>query len=104
MGIGNRWQGTYRMVPDSLWQHPDLAPTDSVVWCALCLVARDRGQLESSNRGLAAAARVSPATFKRSLARLAATGFVRVEGETTRRVLHLCPDAVVSAYTLRIAN
>jgi hypothetical protein len=92
------------MVPDSLWQHPDLVATDSVVWCALCLVARDREQVESSNRSLAAAARVSLPTFKRSLARLASTGFIEIEGETTRRKLHLRPDAVETLYTLQIAN
>jgi hypothetical protein len=104
MNVGKRWEGTFRMVPDSLWQHPDLELIDLKVWCALMLHARDRAEIASTNASIAASVRASLPTLKRSLSRLAATGFVRPEGETTKRILHLCPDAIVVAYTLRIAN
>lgn len=92
------------MVPDGLWQSPDLIPIDTIVWCALCQIARDRPDVESSNRTIARTAGTSLATLKRSLSRLAGVGFVRSEGGTTNRVLHLCPDAIEVVYTLRIAN
>lgn len=92
------------MVPDALWLHPDLQPVDVKVWLALMLHARDQESIGSSNASLAKTACVSGSTLKRSLARLTATGFVRPEGETHQRTLHLCPDAVESYFTLRVAN
>lgn len=100
MSIGN-WQGTFRMIPDGLWQHPECEPIDLVVWCALMLHARDTGQTTSTNASLAASAETSLATLKRSLSRLARMGFVAMEGEGTRRVIHIRPDAHVVTYTLR---
>ena len=102
MGNIGRTRGKFRMVPDSLWM--TAKPTDVVVWCALCQIARDRPDVESSNGAIARNAGISLATLKRSLSRLAELGFVRPEGETTKRVIHLCPDALEPAYTLRIAN
>ena len=90
------------MIPDALWMHPDLLPIDSVLWCALCQHARDRPDVVSTNQSLAAALKVSDRTVKRSLSRLVAVGFVQSEGETSKRVLHLCPDAVEPIYSLRL--
>jgi DNA-binding IclR family transcriptional regulator len=92
------------MVPDALWQHPDLELIDLKVWCALSLHARDQAETTTTNASLARTVGASGRTVKRSLSRLASTGFVRPEGETSKRVLHLCPDALEVAYTLRIAN
>jgi hypothetical protein len=100
----NRLRGTFRMVPDALWQSPDLIPIDTIVWCALCQHARDRPTIASNNRGLAVTAGTSVATIKRSLSRLTVAGFVQPQGDTSSRVIHLCPDAVEAIYTLRIAN
>ncbi len=97
-------RGNFRMIPDALWQHPDIMPLDLKTWCALMLHARDRPSIASTNASVANSVGISVPTLKRSLARLSATGFVRPEGETSRRVLHLCPDALAVAYTLRIAN
>lgn len=102
-GIGRK-RGLFRMVPDALWQNKQLLPVDTIVWCALCQIARDRPDVESSNNAIARNAGTSLATLKRSLSRLAELGFVRPEGETSKRVIHLCPDAIEPAYTLRIAN
>jgi len=104
MNIGNRWAGTFRMIPDSLWQHRDIQLIDLKVWCALLLHARDAHSIASNNASLAATADTSVRTLIRSLNRLATIGFVRPEGETSNRVLHLCPDAVEVVYSLRIAN
>lgn len=92
------------MVPDGLWMHESIKATDVVVWCALCQHARDCPDVASTNASLAKTASISLATLKRSLSRLAEIGFIRPEGETTKRVIHLCPDAVEPVYTLRIAN
>lgn len=92
------------MVPDALWQHADATPLDIKVWCALLLHAKESAHIASSNASLAESAQISVPTLKRSLARLATTGFVRVEGETIRRVIHLCPDATEVVYTLRLAH
>ncbi len=92
------------MIPDALWQHPDLEPVDLKVWCALCLHGRETGQTTSTNAGLVATAETSLATLKRSLARLAKAGFIGVEGETNRRVIRLQPDAHAVVYTLRMAH
>jgi hypothetical protein len=102
IGIGGR--GTFRMVPDSLWSNPDLEPVDIKVWCALCLHARDRDQISSTNASLAGSSETSLATLKRSLSRLAATGFVRIEGAGSRRVIHLRPGAIESVPKLRLAH
>jgi hypothetical protein len=104
MDIGTRWQGTFRMIPDGLWQHPDLELIDIKVWCGLCLHSRDTGQTTSTNASLAATAETSLATLKRSLARLSKAGFISVEGETNRRVIRLQPDAHETVYTLRMAH
>jgi hypothetical protein len=102
--IGKGWKGTFRMIPDSLWQHADAELIDLKVWCALSLHARDRDQITSTNASLARSAETSPATLKRSLSRLCKMGFVRMEGETSRRVIHLCPDAQTTVYTIRLAH
>ena len=99
-----RFRGTFRMVPDALWQHADATPLDIKVWCALLLHAKDQERIASSNASLAQSASISVPTLKRSLSRLATTGFVRMEGTTNRRVIHLCPDAVEVVYTLRLAH
>ncbi len=104
MDIGTRWQGTFRMIPDGLWQHPDLEPIDIKVWCGLCLHCREAGQTTSTNASLAATAETSLATLKRSLARLAMTGFIQVEGETSKRTIRLQPDAHAAVYSLRMAH
>jgi hypothetical protein len=104
MGIGTRWHGTFRMIPDALWTHPDLEPIDIKVWCALCLHSREAGETTSTNASLAETAETSLATLKRSLSRLAKTGFVQVDGETSKRVLRLQPDAAVAVYSLRLAH
>jgi hypothetical protein len=104
MSIGKRWEGSFRMIPDSLWQHVDAELVDLKVWCALSMHARDRDRITSTNASLANSAEISMATLKRSLARLTKMGFIKVEGETTRRVLHLCPDAHTITYTLRMAH
>lgn len=92
------------MVPDGLWQHPELQPLDIKVWCALMHHARDRTSVDSTNRSIAGTAGTSLATLKRSLSRLTGTGFVRVSGTSNDRVVELCPDAVEAVYSLRIAN
>jgi hypothetical protein len=92
------------MIPDALWTHSSLEPIDIKVWCALCLHARDEWRTSSSNASLASSAETSIPTFKRSLSRLVATGFVRSEGSTGNRVLHLVPDAEVAVFTLRLAH
>ena len=102
--IGRRWRGTFRMVPDALWMHDALQPVDIKVWCALWMHARDSPDVVSTNASRAGSANISLATLKRSLSRLTEVGFVRPEGETTKRVIHLCPDAIEAIYTLRIAN
>jgi hypothetical protein len=101
---GNRMRGTFRMIPDALWTHQSLELIDIKVWCALCLHARDEWYTASSNASLAASAETSVPTLKRSLSRLSQTGFVRIEGATSRRVLHLVPDAEVAVFTLRLAH
>jgi hypothetical protein len=103
MDIGTRWQGTFRMIPDGLWQHPDLELIDLKVWCALSLHARDRGETSSTNASIAKSADTSIPTLKRSLARLVRAGYIRTEGETSRRTIHLVPDAHAVAYTLRVS-
>jgi predicted transcriptional regulator len=92
------------MIPDALWQHHQIQPLDIKVWCALMLHARDHDAIASTNATIAATARTSVRSLIRSLNRLAAVGFIRPEGETSNRVLHMCPDAVAVVYTLRIAN
>lgn len=101
---GQRWGVTFRMIPDALWQHPDLELIDIKVWCALLLHARDADRITTTNASLARSAETSAATLKRSLSRLSAVGFIRVEGETHKRVIHLVPDAVETVYTLRLAH
>jgi hypothetical protein len=101
---GNRMRGTFRMIPDALWTNPALELIDIKVWCALCLHAREDWFTASSNASLAASAETSVPTLKRSLSRLSQTGFVRIEGATSRRVLHLVPDAQVAVFTLRLAH
>lgn len=103
-GFSGRIRGTFRMIPDSLWTHPALELIDIKVWCALCLHARDEWQTASSNASLAKSAETSVATLKRSLSRLAATGFIRAEGSTSRRVLYLLPDAIPATFQLRLAH
>lgn len=92
------------MVPDALWQHPTATPLDLKVWCALLLHAKDSEAIASTNASLAESAGVSIPTLKRSLSRLVGTGFVRMEGDTHKRVIYLCPDAVEVVYTLRLAH
>ncbi len=92
------------MIPDSLWQCPDLELIDIKVWCALSLHARDRTSLASTNASLVETAETSLPTLKRSLARLAKSGFISIEGSTTRRTIHLCPDAHQATYQLRMAH
>jgi DNA-binding GntR family transcriptional regulator len=92
------------MIPDGLWQHADLELIDIKVWCALCLHGREAGQTTSTNASLAETAETSLATLKRSLSRLAKTGFIQVEGETNKRVIRLHPDAHAATYSLRIAH
>src|SRR4051794_32829385 len=104
MEIGRHRQGTFRMIPDALWQNSALEPVDLKVWCALCLHGRETGQTTSTNAGRVAPAETSLATLKRSLARLTKAGFISVEGETNRRVIHLHPDAHAAVYTLRMAH
>lgn len=104
MSIGNRSRGTFRMVPDALWAHPQVDPIDIKVWCVLCQHARDRGELTSTNRAIAESAGISDRTVKRSLARLSGLGFVKMEGETIHRTIFLQPDALEPTYALKIAN
>lgn len=92
------------MIPDALWMHETIQPIDAILWCALCQHARDRPDVCSTNASLAKTIRVSERTVKRSLSRLSSLGFVRSEGQTIHRVIHLCPDAQEPVYTLRIAN
>jgi hypothetical protein len=63
----------WRMVPDALWRHPDLEPLDIKVWCALLLYARDRGECNPTNAGLAAQDRA----LSGSLRSLGGSGAIR---------------------------
>lgn len=92
------------MIPDGLWQHPELELIDIKVWCALSLHARDRAETTSTNASLASTAETSIPTLKRSLARLTKTGFIRSEGAKANRVLYLCPDAHAATFSLRMAH
>jgi hypothetical protein len=92
------------MIPDGLWQHPEVELIDLKVWCALSLHARDRDRISSTNASLARSADTSLATLKRSLGRLAKMGFIALEGETTRRIIHLRPNAQTMEYGLRLAH
>jgi hypothetical protein len=82
----------WRMVPDALWRHPDLEPIDIKVWCALLLYARDRGECNPTNAGLAETVGCSPATLKRSLSRLEDAGFLVGESKGPHRTIKLRPE------------
>lgn len=97
MDIGNRWRGTWRMVPDALWLHPDLQPLDTHVWCALLLCARDRTECSPTSRGLAETLKCSVRTVKYSLARLEAAGFIVAESRGPHRTITLRPEGLGEA-------
>jgi hypothetical protein len=82
----------WRMVPDALWRHPELEPIDIKVWCALLLYARDRGECNPTNAGLAETVGCSPATLKRSLSRLEDAGFLVGESKGPHRTIRLRPE------------
>jgi helix-turn-helix protein len=106
MSIGNRWQGTFRMVPDALWLHPDLQPIDTHVWCALLLCARDRGECSPTNKSLAETLSCSVRTVKYSLARLEAVGFIVIQSRGPHRTIMLRPDGsnITQPFKLRAVS
>jgi hypothetical protein len=86
-------EGNYfRMVPDTLWRHPDLKPMDTHVWCALLLYSRDRGECNPTNKGLAETVGCSVATVKTSLSRLEDAGFIEGESRGPHRTIRLRPE------------
>ncbi len=88
-----RTEGFYwRMVPDSLWRHPDLEPIDLKVWCALLLHARDRAECNPTNKGLAETAGCSVRTIAYSLSRLEDAGFIVGESKGPHRTIRIRPE------------
>jgi biotin operon repressor len=82
----------WRMVPDTLWRHPDLKPMDTHVWCALLLYARDRGECQATNKSLAETVGCSLATIKTSLSRLEDAGFIVGESRGPHRTIKIRPE------------
>ena len=80
------------MVPDALWRHPDLEPIDIKVWCALLLYARDRGECNPTNAGLAETVGCSVRTIAYSLSRLEDAGFIVGESRGPHRTIRLRPE------------
>lgn len=80
------------MVPDALWRHPELEPIDIKVWCALLLYARDRGECNPTNAGLAETVACSVRTIAYSLSRLEDAGFLVGESKGPHRTIRLRPE------------
>jgi hypothetical protein len=96
--------GGYRfsMVPNALFMDQSLEPQDCLTWCYLCLHARGRGFVDSTDKSLADAMGVVPMTVRRSLGRLENAGFIRRERCGPKRVIHLIPDNKADAHTFRL--
>jgi AraC-like DNA-binding protein len=85
---GPRGKGTFRMVPDKLWQNEAIGGSDLVVWCALCWLGRQKPWVDATDATIARAAKVSARTLSRSLDRIESLGFIRrVDAERGRRIV-----------------
>lgn len=69
-------QGTFRMVPDSMWSDDRVKDFDIRLWCVLNFYARGRDRCEPTDSSVAATMSVSVATVKRGLQRLEAAGWI----------------------------
>ncbi len=88
----HRQRMTFRMVPDTLFTHPETQPQDLMTWCYLGLHARNRGFCHATDRQLADDMGVVEMTVRRSLARLEKMGFIIRERNANERTIVLCPD------------